>query len=202
VALRAADLLRADAKWHEAPTLPDEDDLPAFLTSAPAETRVLAESAPPASAAPASAARSHEATYHRPYLAHAAMGPSTATALASTAPAGDEAGVRLEVWTHSQGVYPLRRELARALKLTEDQVRVRHVEGAGCYGHNAADDAAMDAALLALAVPGRPVQVVWSRADELGWSPTGRPRWSVSPPTSTRAVTCCPGSTRSGATVT
>jgi len=131
---------------------------------------------------------SHEATYHRPYLAHAAMGPSTATALASTAPvstapastalastasAGDEAGVRLEVWTHSQGVYPLRRELARALKLTEDQVRVRHVEGAGCYGHNAADDAAMDAALLALAVPGRPVQVVWSRADELGWEPYG-----------------------------
>ncbi|HEX3312186.1 MAG TPA: molybdopterin cofactor-binding domain-containing protein [Streptosporangiaceae bacterium] len=133
----------------------------------------MAESPPPSSAAPAPAARSHEATYHRPYLAHAAMGPSTATALASTAPAGDEAGVRLEVWTHSQGVYPLRRELARALKLTENQVRVRHVEGAGCYGHNAADDAAMDAALLALAVPGRPVQVVWSRADELGWEPFG-----------------------------
>jgi nicotinate dehydrogenase subunit B len=52
-------------------------------------------------------------------------------------------------------------------------VRVRHVEGAGCYGHNAADDAAMDAALLAMAVPGRPVQVVWSRADELGWEPFG-----------------------------
>ena len=68
----------------------------------------------PGAAAPAPAARSHEATYHRPYLAHAAMGPSTATALASTAPAGDEAGVRLEVWTHSQGVYPLRRELARS----------------------------------------------------------------------------------------
>ena len=135
VALRAADLLRADAKWHEEPTLPDEDDLRAFLTSAPAETKVLAESAPPASAASAPAARSHEATYHRPYLAHAAMGPSAATALASTAPAGGEAGVRLEVWTHSQGVYPLRRELARALKLTEDQVvgwGVRHVDHLFC----------------------------------------------------------------------
>ena len=62
--------------------------------------------------------------------------------------------VRLEVWTHSQGVYLLRGALARALKLAEDQVRVRHVEGAGCYGHNGADDAALDAALLALAVPG------------------------------------------------
>ena len=197
VALRAADLLRAEAKWQEQPTLPDEDDLPAFLTSAPAETSVLAESAPPASAPgrPATAARSHEATYHRPYLAHAAMGPSSATALASTgangangasegsrASEGNRAnwgswatwgGFRLEVWTHSQGVYPLRRDLARALRLTEEQVRVRHVEGSGCYGHNGADDAAMDAALLALAVPGRPVQVVWSRSDELGWAPYG-----------------------------
>src|SRR5271165_5147040 len=196
VALRAADLLRAEAKWQEQPTLPDEDSLPAFLTSAPAEISVLAESAPPASAPRRSAACSHEAAYHRPYLAHAAMGPSSATALArpvlastgpastgpastgpaSTGPAGNRTtggGVRLEVWTHSQGVYLLRRELARALQLTEEQVRVRHVEGAGCYGHNGADDAAMDAALLALAVPGRLVRVVWSRADELGWEPYG-----------------------------
>ena len=82
VALRAADLLRAEAKWQEQPTLPDEDDLAAFLTSAPAETSVLAESAPPASRPAGPAARSHQATYHRPYLAHAAMGPSSATALA------------------------------------------------------------------------------------------------------------------------
>ena len=96
VALRAADLLRAEAKWQEQPTLPDEDDLPAFLTSAPAETSVLAESAPPASAPgrPATAARSHEATYHRPYLAHAAMGPSSATALASTGADGASEGNR------------------------------------------------------------------------------------------------------------
>ena len=183
VALRAADLLRADAKWQEQPTLPDEDDLPAFLVSAPAQTSVLAESAPAASTSAKPAVRWHEAAYHRPYLAHAAMGPSSATALARTAPAGATGahgahggnwdGVRLEVWTHSQGVYLLRRELARALQLTEEQVRVRHVEGAGCYGHNGADDAAMDAALLALAVPGRPVQVVWSRSDELGWAPYG-----------------------------
>ena len=88
VALRAADLLRADAKWQEQPTLPDEDDLPAFLVSAPAQTSVLAESAPAASASARPAVRSHEAAYHRPYLAHAAMGPSSATALARTAPAG------------------------------------------------------------------------------------------------------------------
>ena len=168
VALRAADLLRAQAKWQEEPSLPDEDDLPAFLTSAPAQVTVLAESDPEEGAPPGPPAHSHQATYHRPYLAHAAMGPSSATALAR-----NEGKVRLEVWTHSQGVYLLRGALARALKLAEDQVRVRHVEGAGCYGHNGADDAALDAALLALAVPGRPVQVVWSRADELGWAPYG-----------------------------
>jgi len=173
VALRAAGLLRQEAKWQEQPTLPDEDDLPAFLLGAPVETSVLAESAAPAGPPDRPAARSHQAVYHRPYLANAAMGPCAATALASAPSAGNANGVRLEVWTHSQGVYPLRRELARALKLPPERVSVRHAEGAGCYGHNGADDAAMDAALLALAVPGRPVQVVWSRSDELGWAPFG-----------------------------
>jgi nicotinate dehydrogenase subunit B len=162
VALRAADLLRADAKWQEQPTLPDEDDLPAFLMSAPAETTVLAGSGwPPGDPD----VRSHQASYHRPYLAHASMGPSSATAICRTG------GVT--VWTHSQGVYLLRRELARTLELDEDQLVVQHVPGAGCYGHNGADDAALDACLLARAVPGRPVQVVWSRPDELGWAPFG-----------------------------
>ena len=165
VALSAAEGLRASATWQERPTLPDEDDLPDFLTSAPAETSVLAESG---DGLGESAANSYESTYHRPYIAHAAMGPSSATALATM-----NNGVRLEVWTHSQGVYLLRSALARALQLSEEQISVRHVEGSGCYGHNGADDAAMDAALLALAVPGRPVQVVWSRPDELGWAPYG-----------------------------
>jgi nicotinate dehydrogenase subunit B len=166
VALAAADRLRADATWRQHPTLPDEDDLAGFLTSAPAEAGILAEVH--ADGVPGSAVNSYESSYHRPYLAHAAMGPSSATALVSNAD-----GVRLDVWTHSQGVYLLRRELARALELTKEQITVRHVEGSGCYGHNGADDVALDAALLALAVPGQPVQVVWSRPDELGWAPYG-----------------------------
>lgn len=166
VAVRAADRLRADAKWDERPTLPDEGDLPGFLTSAPAETTVFAEFGAPDEVPPAAA--SYTATYHRPYLAHASMAPSSALALAR-----DTGDVRLEVWTHSQGIYLLRRDLARALALTEEQVVVRHAEGAGCYGHNGADDAALDAALLAMATPGRPVRVMWSRADELGWAPYG-----------------------------
>jgi nicotinate dehydrogenase subunit B len=166
VALAAADRLRAAAAWHEHPTLPDEDELAAFLMSAPAETSVLADTC--TGGLSTESVQSYESTYHRPYLAHAAMGPSSATALMT-----NDDGVRLAVWTHSQGVYLLRRELARALELTEEQITVRHVEGSGCYGHNGADDVALDAALLAVAVPGRPVQVVWSRPDELGWAPYG-----------------------------
>ena len=162
-AVRAAERLRADAAWERRATLPDEDDLPAFLVSAAADTSVLAAKG---DAAAPNSTRSHSARYHRPYLAHASIGPSAAAALF-------HADGRLEVWSHSQGVHVLRRELAAALRLPADRVVVRHVEGAGCYGHNGADDAAMDAAMLALAMPGRPVHLVWSRADELAWAPFG-----------------------------
>ena len=64
-------------------------------------------------------------------------------------------------------------------------VVIAHVDGAGCYGHNGADDVALDAALLARAVPGRPVRVQWMREDEFtlgavrpgdGRAPQGRAR--------------------------
>jgi nicotinate dehydrogenase subunit B len=169
VALAAAERLRADATWDERATLPDESDLPAYLTSAPAVETVVSDVGGGDDPVPGGANGFHEARYHRPYLAHASMGPSTATALST----GRDTDARLDVWTHSQGVYPLRRELSRALHLAEERIVVRHVAGAGCYGHNGADDVALDAALLALAVPDRPVQVVWSRPDELGWAPFG-----------------------------
>ena len=149
VALRAAALLRERAEWERRPTLPDSASLPAYLRSAPSETTVLARRGAPPPAADVAA--SLESTYHRPYLAHASLAPSSATARYDDG--------QLRVWTHSQGVYPLRAELARALSLAVGDVTVTHAEGAGCYGHNGADDVALDASLLALAVPGRPVQV-------------------------------------------
>ncbi|MFN9977157.1 MAG: molybdopterin cofactor-binding domain-containing protein, partial [Phycisphaerae bacterium] len=79
------------------------------------------------------------------------------------------------MWTHSQGIYPLRGDLAQALGLPEPDIIVTHAEGAGCYGHNAADDVAMDAVLLARAAPGRPVRVQWMREDEFGWEPFSSP---------------------------
>jgi CO/xanthine dehydrogenase Mo-binding subunit len=79
----------------------------------------------------------------------------------------------MTVWTHSQGVFPLRGELVKALKLPAAAIRCVHTEGSGCYGHNGADDVALDAALLARAVPGRPVRLQWMRDDEFGWEPYG-----------------------------
>ncbi len=82
-------------------------------------------------------------------------------------------GDRVRVWTHSQGVYLLRADLALVLELPVENITVEHMEGAGCYGHNAADDVALDAVLLAKAAGGRPVRVQWSRADEMTHAPFG-----------------------------
>lgn len=166
VAIRAAEQLREHATWHQDATLPDEDDLMSFLIAQPTDTTIVADEGHADSTV--QAAKSVSASYHRPYLAHASMGPSCATAVFTASPSR-----RLQVWTHSQGVFQLRRDLASAVGLDEDGVVVTHMEGAGCYGHNGADDVALDAALLAVAVPERPVQVVWSRADELSWAPFG-----------------------------
>src|SRR5439155_535070 len=80
---------------------------------------------------------------------------------------------KLHVWSHTQGVFPLRGELAKALKITVANVTVTHREGSGCYGHNGADDVALDAALCARATKGRPVKLQWMRDDEFRWEPYG-----------------------------
>jgi CO/xanthine dehydrogenase Mo-binding subunit len=80
-------------------------------------------------------------------------------------------GDAVTVWSHTQGPYNLRADLAKALGLAESAITVVHAEGAGCYGHNGADDVALDAALCARAMPGVPVRALWSRAEELGHGP-------------------------------
>ena len=161
-ALKALRKLEAVARWREHASLPDAHDVPGFLRSQPAQTTVVHEQG----AAPtAQAGRSFRASYSRPFLAHASIAPSCGVAHMHDS--------RLEVWTHAQGVYPMQKDLALLLDLPAQSITVTHMQGAGCYGHNGADDAAVDAALLAHALPGRPVQVVWSRADELTQAPFG-----------------------------
>jgi len=159
-AIAAADRLRGDAKWIEPATLPDAKSVHDMMLRLPSRDYVIDDRK--GTAAPG--AKRVEAKYTRPYQAHASIGPSCAVARLTDA---------YEVWTHSQGVYPLRKSLAELLRVPEDKVRCIHKEGSGCYGHNGADDVAGDAVLLAREVPGRPVRVQWMRADENTWEPFG-----------------------------
>ena len=108
----------------------------------------------------------HQARFSRPYIAHASIGPSCALA--------HFVDGRMSVWSHTQGVFPLRADLAKALCLDLDAVQVFHTHGAGCYGHNGADDVAFDAAFIAFKL-GFPIRVQWMREDEMTASPLGAP---------------------------
>lgn len=155
----AATRIAARAEWDAQDTLPEENALAHWLRDAPGEHALIAEKAEEAPAA----AKRVSARFTRPFVAHASIGTSCAVARWE--------GDTLEVWSHSQGIYNLRADLSKALKMPVEKILVRHMEGAGCYGHNGADDVALDAALAARAVPGTPVRMLWARADELGWSP-------------------------------
>ncbi|MCB0033571.1 MAG: molybdopterin-dependent oxidoreductase, partial [Anaerolineales bacterium] len=162
--------LRATAVWEADKTLLPPTQLFDHLNSASADSFLLIDGTPtqepiPAVVTPPTAAHSRKATYRRPYQMHAALGPSAAVAHWHEE--------QLTVWTHSQGVFPTRTILAQVLGVDEQTMHVIQMEGPGCYGHNGSDDAALDAALLARAVPNRPLMLKWSRADEHAWEPYG-----------------------------
>ena len=160
-AIEAMNVLASVAQWRKIAALPDQSTIHQFLGRLPSQDEVIANKGDPSQ----QGAHLLRATYTRPYLSHGSIGPSCALALWK--------GDKLTVWTHSQGVYPLRNTLANMLHLKPEQVHCIHTEGSGCYGHNAADDAAADAALIARAVPGRPIRVQWMREQEHGWEPFG-----------------------------
>ena len=160
-AIKAARDLKIE--WKPWSALPDFSKLEATLRDYPAKTRTLREEGDIRSAL-ANAATELSATYIWPYQLHASIGPSCAVA--------EYADNKLTVWSATQSAHALRREAARLLGLPEEAVRVVHVDGAGCYGLNCADDVSLDAALLAKAV-GRPVRVQLSREQEQGWEPKG-----------------------------
>jgi CO/xanthine dehydrogenase Mo-binding subunit len=158
-ALRA---LSKGASWSSGETLPDEDGLADWLKAQPVESTIIDKKT---ASQGTSKSRTIRRQYTRPYIAHGSIAPSCAMA--------QWTGDRVRVWTHSQGVYFLRSDLALVLRLPIGNITVEHMEGAGCYGHNAADDVALDAVLLAKAAGGRPVRVLWSRADEMSQAPFG-----------------------------
>lgn len=154
----AAEKVARRIKWQEQNTLPDQNRLREFLRTTPSDRSSIADRE-----SDSRPKRVHKAEFFRPYLAHASIGLCCAVARFE--------GDKLEVWSHSQSIFLLRLDLAKTLGLPADRVIVHHAEGAGCYGHNGADDVALDASLVARANPGIPIRLQWSRADELGWAP-------------------------------
>ncbi|MEI9983696.1 MAG: molybdopterin cofactor-binding domain-containing protein [Aliidongia sp.] len=162
-AVTAMQALAAAARWTETATLPAETNMAAVLKQLPSEDYVILDRSQPVPPG----AKTLSAQYSRPYLEHGSIGPSCAVARF-------EDGA-LTIWSHTQGVYPLRGAVAELVGLPPDKIRCIHTEGSGCYGHNGADDVAGDAALLAMALPGQPVRVQLMRDQEHLWDPSGRP---------------------------
>lgn len=170
-AIAAAAALRRALIWQETASLPVPAEDQAWLRSSPALRSVVEHALADKNVSagtlnnPAGEGTSRiSVNYSRPFLAHASIGPACGLAAWENG--------SLTVWTHGQGSFTLRVELARLFKLDPELVTVIHADGAGCYGHNGADDAATDAAVLARAA-GRPVRVSWSREDEFAWAPFG-----------------------------
>lgn len=169
-AVAAARALATTAVWRNDTHLPEQAALSDHMLHQPRQSFLLVDGVPtpgpiPPVVAPPDAAQTLSAEYFRPYHAHASLGPSAAAALLENG--------QLTVWTNTQGVYPMRAAIAHILGMPADAVRLIHTEGPGSFGQNGSDDAALDAALLARAAPGRPVLVQWSRADENAWEPYG-----------------------------
>ena len=160
-AVQAARALGDAAIWDTPATLPPPRDIYDHLLRLPSQDTVIHGDNNPAVTAPGA----FEATFRRAYQIHGAIGPSCAVGLLHDG--------TLTVWTHSQGVFPLRAAIAEMVKMPLDKVHCIHMAGSGCYGHNGADDAGADAALIAVGFPDRPVRVQWMRQEEHAWEPFG-----------------------------
>jgi nicotinate dehydrogenase subunit B len=163
-AIKAAQFLRKSAKWQESADMPPTGmALFKHLKTMRKETSVASEKTSPTPLA--ANLKTLQADYTRQYQSHGSIGPSCAVAQLKDG--------KLQVWSHTQGVFTLRNDIAQAMGMPQEDVVVSHAQGAGCYGHNGADDVGLDAALLARATQGRPVKLQWMREDEMAWAPYG-----------------------------
>ena len=144
----------------------DYDTLYATLRNGPAKASKVERNDGDVDAALREAVVRTDAWYEYPFQSHASMGPACAVARID---ASD-----VTVWMGGQKPYPLRHAVAELLGRPTAQVRVIWMPGPGSYGMNDADDAAIDAVLIAREV-GRPVRLQYMRADATAWDPKGPP---------------------------
>lgn len=160
-AIKAQRWLQQHSKWTAGAQLPVDRDMISYLKNLPVQNERVTEKGN----IPKENTSWIKAQYYKPYHMHASIGPSCALAIYDKG--------RLHVWSHSQGIFPLRESLSKLLQLSTDKIDVTGVPGSGCYGHNGADDVAADVALLAMAYPGKHIRLQWTRSDEHGWEPYG-----------------------------
>lgn len=156
-AIQAATQLKV--RWSESKTMPGTGNVWKHFREAKVGER-YARNAGSIEAGQKAAAQTREASYAVDYQAHASMGPSAG--LADVRPDG------ATVWGASQSIYATRTTVAGLLGLPQDKVKVVFAEGAGCYGRNLQDDAALAAALMSQ-LAGKPVRVQLTRDQEHGW---------------------------------
>ncbi|UZR98102.1 xanthine dehydrogenase family protein molybdopterin-binding subunit [Chondrinema litorale] len=162
--IKLAKTIKKNAQWENPETLPANTPLKELIQSLPADTETDKASGDWETSIQQTKIQ-HKASYFKPYIMHAANGPSCAIALFKEG--------KLNIWTHSQGVYPLRSTLSSLLELAEDKIHIQGVPGSGCYGHNAADDVAAEAAILAKNYPDKHIRLQWMREEENSWEPYG-----------------------------
>lgn len=156
-AVQAQRTLAAGSEWTAGRALPDPSTVHRDLKQTATQHIEIANSH--SSTSPG--VKTLSAQFIKRYLLHGSIGPSCSVALFKDG--------QMTVWTHSQGVYPLRDGLAEMLSMPKQNIRCIHTEGSGCYGHNGADDAAAHAALIAREFPGHPIRVQWMREQEHTW---------------------------------
>ncbi|WP_144149183.1 xanthine dehydrogenase family protein molybdopterin-binding subunit [Paraburkholderia sp. BCC1884] len=156
-AVQAQRALSAASKWTAGRTLPDPATVHRDLKQISTQHIEIANTHEPAG----TPVKTLSAKYTKRYMMHGSIGPSCSIALFKDG--------EMTVWTHTQGVYPLRDGLAEMLSMPKEKIRCIHVEGSGCYGHNGADDVAAHAVLIARDLPNAPVRVQWMRDQEHTW---------------------------------
>jgi nicotinate dehydrogenase subunit B len=162
IAARAALAVRAE--WRAQPNQPSSDTVYEHLkrTAGAGGGRGAAPIVTgDAARARAAAARTFDASYRIPYIAHVPLEPRAAVA--------EWAGDRLTVWTGTQRPFGVRAELASALRVSENRVRVIVPDMGSGYGGKHTGEVAVEAARLAKAV-GKPVKLVWTRSEEFAWA--------------------------------
>ncbi|MDX2193884.1 MAG: molybdopterin cofactor-binding domain-containing protein [Gemmatimonadales bacterium] len=151
---------RLAVRWDDGPHRAlSSDALRRRMTDRVAQAGVIGRNDGDAAAALAGAARVVEARYDLPFLAHVPLEPQNCTAMVQ--------GGRCELWAPTQNPARAAQEAAQALGLATKDVTVHVTFMGGGFGRRLFGDFAADAARAAALAPGTPVQVVWSREDDL-----------------------------------